>query len=147
MFTSWGGLLCLYGHDIDTNYYASRRLLLIWAIQKYVVWMVSVLVVFWCLISYCRNLRINQPGAVLLFGDGRCASSRRFDIVWCACKLFKVVTSGGFSSTLAQPIVRLYVSTSSLGADQPLFASVRGLRVFRDANADAFRASTLLIAG
>lgn len=118
--------LCLYGHDIDTNT-TPVEASINWAIQK------------------VRRLDGERaggfPGADIILPqfankparkrvgylvDGRAPVREGVDIVDAAGNVQGVVTSGGFSPTLAQPIVMAYVSTSSLGADKPLFASVRG---------------------
>jgi aminomethyltransferase len=118
--------LCLYGHDIDTNT-TPVEASINWAIQK------------------VRRLDGERaggfPGADIILPqfankparkrvgylvDGRAPVREGVDIVDALGNVQGVVTSGGFSPTLAQPIVMAYVSTSSLGTDQPLFASVRG---------------------
>lgn len=118
--------LCLYGHDIDTNT-TPVEASINWAIQK---------------IRRLDGERAGGfPGAdailpqftnkpakkrVGFLVDGRAPVREGVDIVDAAGVVQGNVTSGGFSPTLAQPIVMAYVSTTSLDTAEPLFASVRG---------------------
>lgn len=118
--------LCLYGHDIDTNT-TPVEASINWAIQK---------------IRRLDGERAGGfPGADVILPqftnkpakkrvgflvDGRAPVREGVEIVNADGVVQGKVTSGGFSPTLAQPIVMAYVSTTSLDAAEPLFASVRG---------------------
>ena len=118
--------LCLYGHDIDTTT-TPIEASLNWAIQK------------------VRRLEGERaggfPGADIILPqftnkpsrrrvgflvDGRAPVREGVEIVNASGEVKGTVTSGGFSPTLAQPIVMAYVSTQALDAGEPLFAHVRG---------------------
>ncbi|NLQ18811.1 glycine cleavage system aminomethyltransferase GcvT [Marinomonas sp. M1K-6] len=121
--------LCLYGHDIDTNT-TPVEASINWAIQK------------------VRRLDGERaggfPGADIILPqftakparkrvgflvDGRAPVREGVEIVDAAGDVKGSVTSGGFSPTLAKPIVMAYVSTQALDADEPLFANVRGKKI------------------
>tara|TARA_R110001606_G_scaffold214166_2_gene362007 strand:+ start:655 stop:1755 length:1101 start_codon:yes stop_codon:yes gene_type:complete len=121
--------LCLYGHDIDTNT-TPVEASISWAIQK------------------VRRLDGERaggfPGADIILSqflnkptkkrvgylvDGRAPVREGVEIVDATGKVQGVVTSGGFSPTLAQPIIMAYVSTLSLDTEMPLFANVRGKQI------------------
>ncbi|SHG55178.1 aminomethyltransferase [Marinomonas polaris DSM 16579] len=118
--------LCLYGHDIDTTT-TPVEASLNWAIQK------------------VRRLEGDRaggfPGADIILPqftnkparkrvgflvDGRAPVREGVEITDASGEVKGTVTSGGFSPTLAQPIVMAYVSTQALDVDEPLFANVRG---------------------
>ncbi|MEO9275254.1 glycine cleavage system aminomethyltransferase GcvT [Marinomonas sp. 5E14-1] len=121
--------LCLYGHDIDTNT-TPIEASLTWAIQK------------------VRRLGGERaggfPGADVILPqftdkpkkkrvgylvEGRAPVREGVEIIDSEGEVQGVVTSGGFSPTLSQPIVMASVSTESLSNEKPLFASVRGKRI------------------
>lgn len=117
--------LCLYGHDIDTST-TPVEASINWAIQK------------------VRRLEGKRSGGfpgedVILpqftnkpdkkrvgyLVEGRALVREGVEIIDADGEVQGVVTSGGFSPTLSQPIVMAYVSTDCLAANKPLFASVR----------------------
>jgi aminomethyltransferase len=116
--------LCLYGHDIDTKT-TPIEASLNWAIQK---------------VRRLDGQRAGGfPGADIILAqfadkpakkrvgflvEGRAPVREGADVVDADGNLQGVVTSGGFSPTLSQPIVMAYVATQSL--EISLFASVRG---------------------
>ncbi|PYF84905.1 aminomethyltransferase [Marinomonas alcarazii] len=118
--------LCLYGHDIDTTT-TPVEASLNWAIQK------------------VRRLEGDRaggfPGADIILAqfadkparkrvgflvDGRAPVREGVEIVNASGEVKGVVTSGGFSPTLAKPIVMAYVAAQSLDSSEALFANVRG---------------------
>ncbi|QUX95972.1 glycine cleavage system protein T [Marinomonas sp. CT5] len=118
--------LCLYGHDIDTGT-TPVEASLNWAIQK------------------VRRLGgereagfkgaekilpqfVEKPARkrVGFLVDGRAPVRESVEIVNSTGDVKGVVTSGGFSPTLSQPIVMAYVSSQSLDVEESLFALVRG---------------------
>lgn len=118
--------LCLYGHDIDTTT-TPVEASLNWAIQK---------------VRRLDGARAGGfPGADIILSqfankperkrvgflvDGRAPVREGVEIVNGSGAVKGVVTSGGFSPTLAKPIVMAYVSVQALDSDEALFASVRG---------------------
>lgn len=121
--------LCLYGHDIDTNT-TPVEASLNWAIQK---------------VRRLDGERASGfPGADIVLSqfaskpikkrvgylvEGRAPVREGAEIVDADGNVQGVVTSGGFSPTLSQPIVMAYVSTESLDAQLPLFANVRSKHI------------------
>lgn len=118
--------LCLYGHDIDTTT-TPVEASLNWAIQK---------------VRRSEGDRAGGfPGADIILPeftnkpakkrvgflvDGRAPVREGVEVVDASGEVKGSVTSGGFSPSLAQPIVMAYVSTEALDAESALFASVRG---------------------
>lgn len=121
--------LCLYGHDIDTTT-TPIEASLNWAIQK------------------VRRLEGERAGGFIgadiilpqftnkptrkrvgFLVDGRAPVREGVEIVDASGVVKGTVTSGGFSPSLAQPIVMAYVSTQALDSNEPLFANVRGKRI------------------
>lgn len=121
--------LCLYGHDIDTTT-TPIEASLNWAIQK---------------VRRSEGERAGGfPGADVILPqfsnkpsrkrvgflvDGRAPVREGVDIVNAEGELQGKVTSGGFSPSLAQPIVMAYVSTQALNDNLALFANVRGKNI------------------
>ena len=121
--------LCLYGHDIDTTT-TPIEASLNWAIQK------------------VRRLEGERAGGFIgadiilpqftnkptrkrvgFLVDGRAPVREGVEIVDASGVVKGTVTSGGFSPSLAQPIVMAYVSTQALDSNESLFANVRGKRI------------------
>jgi aminomethyltransferase len=118
--------LCLYGHDIDTTT-TPIEASLNWAIQK--------------VRRFDGERAGGFPGADVILPqflnkaarkrvgflvEGRAPVREGAEVVDATGQVKGVVTSGGFSPTLSQPIVMAYVSTSALDAGESLFANVRG---------------------
>jgi len=118
--------LCLYGHDIDTTT-TPIEASLNWAIQP---------------IRRLGGAREGGfPGADVILPqfsnkparkrvgflvDGKAPVREGVQIVNQAGEEKGLVTSGGFSPSLSQPIVMAYVSSEALAGEEPLFALVRG---------------------
>lgn len=121
--------LCLYGHDIDTTT-TPVEASLNWAIQP---------------IRRLDGAReggftgadiilpqfANKPARkrVGFLVDGKAPVREGVQIVNQAGDEKGLVTSGGFSPSLSQPIVMAYVSTEALASEEPLFALVRGKNI------------------
>lgn len=118
--------LCLYGHDIDTTT-TPIEASLNWAIQK-VRRLEGERAGCFTGADIILPQFANKPARkrVGFLVDGRAPVREGVEIVDASGEVKGSVTSGGFSPSLAQPIVMAYVSTQALDAAEPLFASVRG---------------------
>jgi aminomethyltransferase len=118
--------LCLYGHDMNHTISPIKANLL-WSISK---------------ARRPGGARSGgYPGAeviarelndgvaekrVLIDVEGRAPVREGADIVTASGDVVGRVSSGGFGPSVGRPIVMAYVSTATLKAQEPLFASVRG---------------------
>lgn len=121
--------LCLYGHDIDLTT-SPVEASLNWAIQK---------------VRRNGGDRAGGfPGANKILAEFEQAPERKrvgflvegkapvregVEVFNALGERQGVVTSGGFSPSLSQPIVMAYVAQQALQSEQPLFAQVRGKNI------------------
>ena len=121
--------LCLYGHDMDENTSP---------VEAGIIWSISkarragganeggFLGAEVILDQIANGVSKKRVGFLV---DGKAPVREGVQIVNQAGDEKGLVTSGGFSPSLSQPIVMAYVSTEALASEEPLFALVRGKNI------------------